>query len=62
MERDDRFANGQEVRTLFERVLAQQALRLGNDLTKDTLSTLAPTDMSKATTLLLNSSIDSTTR
>jgi len=43
-------------------VLTQQALRLGNDLTKDTLSTLAPTDISEATTLLLNSPIDSTTR
>ena len=62
MEREDRFANGREVRTLFERVLAQQALRLGSDLTKDTLSTLAPTDISEATTLLLNSPIDSTTR
>ena len=39
-----------------------EALRLGNDLTKDTLSTLAPTDISEATTLLLNSPIDSTTR
>jgi len=62
MEKEGRFANGREVRNLFERVLTQQALRLGNDLTKDTLSTLAPTDISEATTLLLNSPIDSTTR
>ena len=54
MEKEGRFANGREVRNLFERVLTQQALRLGNDLTKDTLSTLTATDISEATALLLD--------
>lgn len=60
MEKEGRFANGREVRNLFERVLTQQALRLGNDLTKDTLSTLVPTDISEATTLLLNAPTEPT--
>ena len=48
MEREGKFANARDVRSLFEAALTQQALRLGSNADKASLSTITNQDVTSA--------------
>ena len=48
MEREGKFANARDVRTLFEATLTRQALRLGSDTDKTSLSVVTANDVTLA--------------
>ena len=48
MEREGMFANARDVRSLFEATLTQQALRLGSNADKASLSTITNQDVTSA--------------